>query len=284
MIRSASRRRGLKTDDRRSREARSAMTVSEVLIVLVVVAVLFGLVLPAITMRPGCHGSPNTADSNNMRQIMTAIIAYQGQEESLPIGLPTASFRCRDAADAKEITIRSFEVLADVMQLPNAIWRHPNSPASRAPSTKPDRRNVTSATGPGRWADAAAGVTMDLAYDWAMPDECSAKRIALATRNATAFKGKLVVAVSCDGSVRQCKPAADGSAAGANVTAGSTEADIRCVDSDASGDDAAGSINAVPDSIFNGMNDGLTAAGTAATISVGAQTPKAGSARRCFLK
>ncbi len=258
----------------------SGMTLSEVLVIAVVVAVLYGLLLPAMS-RPSCRGG--TTDGNQLKQVMTAMIAYQATEECLPLGLPAASFACANAADAKEITIRSFEVLADAMQLPNGIWRSTNK-RGRAPSIKPNRNNASSATGPGRWADAAAGVAIDWAYDWALPAECAAGRVVLATRNAALYRDKSVFAVCVDGGVRRCKPAADAVSAGADVTFGSTESDARCVNDEATGDDVTGSTSTAPDNIYNGLSDGLSDAGAVMDISVHAQTPHTGSARRCFLK
>ncbi|MBA3686333.1 MAG: hypothetical protein H0W72_13995 [Planctomycetes bacterium] len=254
----------------------------EVLVVAIVIVVLVGLLLPAISVT-SCPPRHRSADGNNLKQVMTAIIAYQGQEEAIPLGRPPGSWVCVGAADARVMTIRSFEVLADVMTLPPGIWRSKNNARGRPPSRKPDRHATVLVTGPGGWADEAAGVAMDWGYDWALPAECANYRIVVAARNPGFYRNKLVLASSYDGSVRQCKATTD-PAVGANVTAGSTDGDIRCVHVDAQGAGVLPTPGTEPDSLFNGVNDRQTTTGAAGGISPQAQGPGTGSPRRCFLK
>lgn len=261
---------------------RAAFTVMEVLVVAIVIVVLAGLLIPAIAVTTSGCGI-RTGDGNNLKQVMTAIIAYQAQEDSIPLGRAPGSGVCEGAADARVHAIRSFEVLADVMLLPPGVWKSGQNARGRAPSRKPDRHATVLVTGPGGWADEAAGVAMDWGYDWALPAECANYRIVVATRNPGLYRNKMVMASAYDGSVRSCKASSD-LATGANVTVGSTDNDIRCINVDAPGAGALPTPGTEPDNIFNGMNDRQTVAGAPADISPHAQGPGTGSPRRCFLK
>jgi prepilin-type N-terminal cleavage/methylation domain-containing protein len=271
----------------KSHRSRQGFTLIELLVVISIIAILAGLLLPAITMVK--DNANRTADANNLKQIQTAIVAYQGQEESIPIGADSTANADAvksggtgvDATQAKVITMRSFEVLADVMQLPNPIWKAKSQPG-KAPTEKPSKSRNTSV-----WE--SSGV-VSWAYDWCMPGECASYRISLATRDPSVYKNKLTMATAVDSSTRTLKkdlPSGTGVLpTAANATAGVPTSSPAIYNPDATGDDVedAASPDKTADNIFNGVKDGMAANGTASADLTGSHTLASGSSRRAFLK
>ena len=253
--------------------SRQGFTLIELLVVISIIAILAGLLLPAITMVK--DNANRTADANNLKQIQTGIVAYQGQEESIPIGVvgtdPTTGVA---AANLHKVTLRSFEVLGDIMQLPNAIWKAKNHQGLPAPSSKPNRANITDS-----WS---SGKAVSWAYDWSAPGECSSFRVMLAARNPGWYKKKLTMVTAADSSTRSLKVSTGTPATPSMLEDFTTPNPYFVANSDAKGDDLEPSANAtVEDNIFDGATDGTTGA-AASSLTTGALNN--GSPRRAWVK
>ncbi len=261
----------------------AGFTLIELLVVISIIAVLAGLLIPAITLVRAM--AFKISDGNNLKQVMTAMIAYQGSEGSPPIAATSATSAASlyatgavGAAEARAITVRSFEVLADTMQLPNGIWKA-RAAIGNGPTARPDRLDPASP-----WGTGAAVISW--AYDWCLPGECVSYRTVLATRDPAVYRNQLVMAVAIDSSTHELKrvlPAGATATSAGNQTDGSA-ASPTIFNPDASGDDRDSGAGTTADAIFNGEADALAGAIVADIPPAGPFKPGSGSARRAFLK
>ncbi|MBA3686705.1 MAG: hypothetical protein H0W72_15895, partial [Planctomycetes bacterium] len=127
------------------------------------------------------------ADGNNLKGVMTAIIAYQGSEGSYPIATTTATSAATlfatgaaGSAEARAVTVRSFELLADSMQLPAGLWKARGA-IGNGPTAKPNRLDPASTWG-------AGPAVISWAFDWCLPGECASYRSVLATRDPAIYR------------------------------------------------------------------------------------------------
>jgi len=251
---------------------RQGFTLIELLVVISIIAILAGLLLPAVTM---VRGKANqTACANNQKQIVTAMMAYSIDYEGVfPIGVLAAGTPAYSGnadlspADGMVVTKRSFEVLAYTSTLPNQLFRCKSSQFN-APTTRPQGGAADADT----WASSGNG-KVSYAYDWAMPGESASFKIMLADR-ANNHKGT-IIAVAVDSSVRGLK-LVPGPPAGSNPTAKDgqifTEPQV-VYNADAKGGSGTIGVHVLDDNIFDSVGDldqvaaadGNTRMGTAST-------------------
>ena len=259
-----------------SLRTRQGFTLIELLVVISIIAILAGLLLPAITMVK--NNANRTACANNSKQLVTAMIAYQtDQDAGWPIGELSATnggiFNNSSTAKAvggaaSTITYRSFEVLSNSMQLPNPIFKC-KSASHQAPTTKAMMTADSAVWGAG---------LISYAFDWAAPTECASYRVILADRFSGSHKTGSVAACA-DSSTRFIKVKS-----GAAATAGGTEGNPTVIENqDAIGTDDSVTTQAptVADNIYDVTND--DSAPTQNTVGYGF-APGNGSGRRAFVK
>ncbi len=158
---------------------RGGFTAKELLVVTAIVASLT-LILAALVASHRVQEG-RLACGRNQAQIVTSMRAYAVSEECFwPSPWANLDYhygRARDADDALRVTVRSFEVLAAVQGLPNALFACPVAPEEE-PMGVPSR---TAGDGP-RWGD-RPGSRVSYAFDWACPAEPGSARVVLADRD-----------------------------------------------------------------------------------------------------
>ena len=264
---------------------RQGFTLIELLVVISIIAILAGLLLPAVTLVK--NKANQTANGNNQKQIVTAMVAYQGDYDgSWPFALAgVAAPSAMDAAAGKTIAYACFETLAGATQLPNNIFKAKGQNES-APVGLPLMSTATTPTtfDNSTWVRNGAATSTGTsqiawAYDWTVPSEVASYRIVLADRKN--WHKTKVVCVATDSSIRSLN-AVTGTAETYGMGAAVTDSTIAAtVNADAKGTNGDGSIGPGNDDlIYTSANDTVTAGAAA----VGNITLSTGDGRRAWVK
>lgn len=262
---------------------RQGFTLIELLVVISIIAILAGLLLPAVTLVR--NQANKTANANSQKQIVTAMVAYGSDYEgSWPLAGTSATLALgtvlTDGGVAKAIAYKSFETLAAATNLPNAIFKA-RGQVGTGPSGAPLLPTDTNFYSGTSWMGAGGNAEIAWCYDWSVPGDIAPYRIILADRD-NFHRGK-VVAVAGDSSTRSFTAAATPVAithgfgtAVVDVAIGGT------LNPDAAGGGNNGEVTTTPagDTIYSPEGDGTTAAGAA----TGNDSSRSGNARRAWVK
>ena len=262
--------------------SRQGFTLIELLVVISIIAILAGLLLPAVTLVK--NKANQTANGNNQKQIVTAMVAYQGDNDgSWPVAIGSTQ-AVATAADAKKIAYASFESLAATCQLPNGIFKAKGQSQATVVGVAKlwtDSVNFDASN----WSARGTGGEIAWAYDWSAPSEVASVRVVVADR-ANWHKTK-VVAVTTDSALKLFT-----TASGTAITIGVVDATTVAVaamggtvNPDAAGGGASGEFAITApnnvDAIYSSVADGTIAAGAGV---VGNTTLSNGDNRRAFVK
>lgn len=207
----------------RTSTQRQGFTLIELLVVISIIAILAGMLLPAINMVR--EGARKANCGNNQRQIVLAMNVYANDnDQSWPVLYVTASngagsATAPTAAQAHFTAMGSMEYLAYVTggDLTQKIFACPSNP-----TTKPG--NVAAAIGwptnviVSTWANTTTTTSaMAYAYDWAAPSNSTSIRVIMADRpkDSTNFTNHKSVAMAAF---------ADGHVGNINKTTGASAA------------------------------------------------------------
>jgi prepilin-type N-terminal cleavage/methylation domain-containing protein len=239
---------------------RHAFTLIELLVVISIIAILAGMLMPAIGLvqemaRRGKCGS-------NQRQIVMAMMVYaQENDQRLPARPSLASGAAVPSGGTPDpgATARASLELLVVDQggeLAERLFACPSLPQVSPP---PVSGSLTCGTGTSTWA-AANLATSDAipayAYDWTAPVNSRAVRVLVADRckDPTASPhGRVVVAAFADGHTDQLRRAGLTGAAGT----ASTDIDGNSVTAVYRNADARDNASGAEDNIFDGADDGV---------------------------
>lgn len=247
---------------RSATSSRLGFTLIELLVVISIIAILAGLLVPAVTL---VMTRARIADcSNNLRQLALAAYAYGSQEDAAPLGTVAGvdpRVGVNDAANSAKVARRSMEVLSVFGSMPAKIFRCKGvgheGPKIAASATRTD--------------DTWGAGLVSYAYDWTAPMECASYRVMFADRSSHHHQDQ-VVAAFADGHVSTLRARLVVVASGPGSTDGARKG---CENADAKGTDPdAQTVNLTAvDDIFTATNDAPN--GSSLTIAiVGGGSPR----------
>jgi prepilin-type N-terminal cleavage/methylation domain-containing protein len=270
-----------------STRTRQGFTLIELLVVISIIAILAGLLLPAVTLVK--NKANQTANGNNQKQIVTSMVAYQGDfEGSWPVAIHSAATDITGGAVtvlSKNVAYASLETLAASAQLPNAIFRAKGQTQTGVGGTgnaNPARLPTDTTNFPtSAWSSRnAGGGEIAWAYDWSTPGEVASYRILLADR--ANWHRTRVMAVAADSSLRALNAASGTGTTFGMDTSAVVAAIGATVNADARGGGPNGeNSNGGDDGIYTQTGDGTAATGAAAA---GNTTNGNGDGRRAWVK
>jgi len=217
----------------RNRGPATAFTLIELLVVVSIIAVLAGLLLPAVSMAR--ESARKTRCGNNQHQVILAMLVYASDNDgiwpvrpTLASGLPDLPAESGAAPlNPLSTTVGSFEFVTVITgrELPTAVLTCPSTPTVH-PQVGPNAQLDRTASQVSLWAKGASDLATSrelpgYCYDWSVPANCSSVRVVLADRSlGTLGHGTEVMACFGDGHVGPLRQLinSSGSSSGSGTT------------------------------------------------------------------
>ena len=238
-----------------SKSLRQGFTLIELLVVISIIAILAGMLLPAINMVR--RSAQEASCGNNLRGIVTSSIAYaQDYDGAFPVRLTAdgGAFGTRgasgaaDTCDAESTTVGSFELLSvwsdgDVSK---KLFKCGAQATVKIADATTTMTTIEAASSP--WAAAGEQDIMPYAYDWSVPSSAKSMRVVISDRGVDASTlphNAAVMAGFADGHTGKVKGVGTAAAATTVAVDGAAYAGKPALNTDAS-----------DDNIFMNTNDG----------------------------
>ena len=178
---------------------RQGFTLIELLVVISIIAILAGLLLPAITSAR--EKASQLEASNNVKQISQAMYSYQEEYKSAP-RIETYGATALTAGQQATVVPIGMELLATTQELPFKLFNSPGSGVSINTASR-TVSDIQTSTGTAWSADA-----LSFGWDWSAPSSAPSKRATM-SELPTAWGGTKIAVVYGDHSVSSIENAND---------------------------------------------------------------------------
>lgn len=247
--------------------SRHGFTLVELLVVITVIAILAGMVLPAIGLVQEL--ARRTRCGSNQRGIYAALMAFQnGSDRGLPdarakLGLGeerTKNGALPNGEACARYTAGVFEILAATMKdhVPVSVFRCPSQSAPNFgphPDLQPSTTRTDTSWGWGEYR-------IPYALDWACPLDAGAPRVLIADRDVANHRDRMAVVCYADGHTRTLDRQKGGGATGwlagqGDATIGFTDplSDVVVINPDGKGAVDGVEDDQTPDNIYDNAGD-----------------------------
>jgi len=173
--------------------APQSFTLIELLVVISIIAILAGMLIPAITQIREL--AMQTKCGNNQKQIVLAALVYATDHDGMWPARPTTATGDLDSTSTSPASlptsIGSLEMLAAQTGLPTRIFFCPDSHTFGPKSPPTSGLDAVTAGMTSQWAAAASAGSLTAvpgyAYDWSVPSNPDCTRVVVADRGVVSF-------------------------------------------------------------------------------------------------